>query len=520
VRATTRLILAAVLTVLMVPAPAVAAPVSLPEVRDSVLSWTPCAQDSTAQCATLPVPVDWSDPYSAKVALSVARRTASNPAERIGTLIVNPGGPGGSGVDFAVDSPYFFSDAVQRHFDIVGFDPPGVGHSTPVQCTATLVAAAPSPLITSPRAYAATVAYNRKLAADCRANTGAVYDHADTLTVVRDMDLLRAALGDPKLTFYGASYGTLLGEQYADRFPNRVRAIVLDSVMDHSAGIDGFLGTLTDAAQDSFDQFVAWCARDATCVIRGRDIRAMWAALLARAAAGKLRDPYDQTAALTVSALLGVAFSSLYEPQWYALAHYLKEASAQSDQPGGAGPTGPSGLIQSPFAAVFCNDWRLPVTGYDDYRARLAALRRRAPQMLASPLALTATAGCLGRTAPTANPQRPLRPASTPILLVNARHDPATAFKWALDVREQLGPAAALLIYDGWGHVAYNRSTCLSDAVDDYLITGAVPVAGTHCPPVPPVPFGVGGLAGGQSGEGVGKHAPAGQRGSLRWGYR
>jgi pimeloyl-ACP methyl ester carboxylesterase len=514
VRATTRPILAAVLTMLMVVVPA-AARATLPEVRDAVLAWSPCPQDTTAQCATLRVPVDWSNPYSAKVGLAVARRTASDPAARIGTLIVNPGGPGGSGVDFAVDSPYFFSDAVQRHFDIVGFDPPGVGHSTPVQCTAALVAAVPSPLITGPRAYAGTVAYNRRLAADCRKNTGAVYDHADTLTVVRDMDVLRAALGDPKLTFYGASYGTLLGEQYADRFPNRVRAIVLDSVMDHSVGVDGFLGTLTEAAQDSFDQFVAWCARDKSCVVRGRDIRALWAGLLARATAGKLRDPYDQASALTVSGLLAVAFSSLYEPQWYALAHYLKEADSQPDQPGGAGPTGPSGLIQSPFAAIFCNDWQLPVGGYPDYRNRLSGLRRQAPQMLASPLALTATAGCLGRTTPAADPQRDLRPATTPILLVNARHDPATAFKWALHVREQLGPKAALLIYDGWGHVAYNRSTCLSGVVDNYLITGAVPVVGTHCPPVPPSPFGVGGTAGS-----VGKRAPSGQRRSLHWEYR
>lgn len=514
-RATTRPILAAVLTVLMVAGPAVAARATLPAVRDAVLAWSPCKQDATAQCATLQVPVDWSDPYGAKVGLAVARRPASAPAERIGTLIVNPGGPGGSGVDFAVDSAYFFSDAIQRRFDIVGFDPPGVGHSSPVQCTATLVAAVPSPLITSPRAYAATVAYNRKLAADCKANTGPVYDHADTVTVVRDTDLLRAALGDPKLTFYGASYGTLLGEQYADRFPNRVRAIVLDSVMDHSVGVDGFLGTLTEAAQDSFDQFVAWCARDKTCAVRGRDIPALWATLLTRAAAGTLRDPYDQASELTVAGLLGVAFSSLYEPQWYALAHYMKEADAQPSQPGGAGPTGPSGLIQNSFAAVFCNDWRLPVRGYDDFRDRLAGLRRRAPQMLASPLALTATAGCLGRVAPPVNPQRDLRPASTPILLVNARHDPATAFAWALHVREQLGPKAALLIYDGWGHVAYNRSTCISGVIDSYLISGAVPVLGTHCPPVPPSPFGIGGAGGS-----VAKRAPGGQRGSLHWGYR
>ena len=506
-RATTRPFLAAVLTILAVLAPAAPARAG----RAAALVWSPCAQDATAQCAILQVPVDWADPYSAKVGIAVARRPATDPGARIGTLVVNPGGPGDSGVDFAVGSPAFFTAAVRRRFDIVGFDPRGVGRSNPVRCTASLSAAAPSPLIASPQAYAETIAYNRRLAADCRANTGPLFAHVDTLSVVRDTEALRAALGESTLSLYGASYGSLLAAQYADRYPDRVRAVVLDSVMDHSAGIDGFLGTATGATQDSFNQFIGWCGRDATCAVHGRNVPAIWAVLLERAAAGQLRDPFAPDTAVTVPDLLRVAFSSFYGPQWYALGHYLKEAEAAAPRPGGTTAPAASGLAANSFAAVFCEDWDLPVTGYPDYRSRLADLRQRAPQMLASPLALAATAGCLGWPSRPDNPQRDLNPATTPALLVNPRHDPATAYQWAENVARQLGPNATLLTYDGWGHVAYNRTACVSGFVDDYLINGVRPAAGARCPGVLPDPFGVGS---------VGKQAENGRRPPMRWEYR
>ena len=150
--------------------------------------------------------------------------------------------------------------------------------------------------------------------------------------------------------------------------------------------------------------------------------------------------------------------------------------------------------VEHPFPAVFCADWSLPVTGYADLAAKLAATRVRAPQMLASPLALSATVGCLGWPVPPANPQRPLHPASTPILLIGARHDPATAYAWAQHVMSQLGPDARLITYLGWGHVSYGRSPCLTGFADAYLIDARTPPAGSECPAVPPDPFGVGGV--------------------------
>ena len=448
------------------------------------ITWTPCPDDTTARCGTLSVPVDWADPSSGRIGVAVARRPATDPAHRIGTLVVNPGGPGESGVDFALGT--FFSAALRSRFDLVGFDPRGVGRSHPVICSRALVEAAPSPLITSRQQYGAVVAYNRRLAADCRTRTGPLYGHVDTLSVVRDLDALRSALGEERISFYGASYGTVLGEQYADRFPGRVRAVVLDSVLDHGAAVGDVLGTGASAAQDAFDQFVAWCARDRACALHGRDVRGLWAGLLARAAAGTLRDPFAAGRPVSVFGLLNVAFSSFYAPQWHSLAYYMKEAGAPAPRTASV-PGRPHA-----FPAIMCADWDLPISGYSALVRTLRVLRGRAPQMMVSPLLLTAAVGCLGRDTPPANPQRPLRPAATPVLVLGTRHDPATPYRWARRVAVRLGPAARLVTYRGSGHIAYGRSDCLIGVVDHFLFTGRTPAAGTACPAVPPSPFGVG----------------------------
>jgi pimeloyl-ACP methyl ester carboxylesterase len=492
VRAMTRPILAAFLTVL---AAVTSAGSPAEAARPGVLQWRPCVQDETAQCATLTVPIDWAQPYGPVVGVAVARRPATEPGKRIGTLVVNPGGPGGSGVDFALDSPSFFSPELRGRFDIVGFDPRGVSRSHPIVCATALVAKAPPSSIDSKRAYDTVVAYNRRLAADCARRTGPLYGHVDTLSVVRDVEALRAALGEEKISLYGASYGTLLGEQYAEEYPRRIRAMVLDSVMDHTVDLDGFLGGEAVSAQDSFDEFVAWCARSTECAVHGRDVRKLWAGLLASARRGTLRDPNDPTSPVNLSRLIAVAFGSMYDPQWQALGRYIKEAAD------GAGTklarSAPGGDVsEHSFHAIFCDDWSMPVAGYADLRGRLDRVARTTPRIPFSPLALSSVYGCLGRPGAVSNPQRALSPdRAVPVLLVNARHDPATPHVWARNVAAQLGPPASLLTYEGWGHIVYGRSDCVGAAVDRYLVTVRPPAAGAGCPGTEPMAAGVGPIA-------------------------
>ncbi len=455
--------------------------------RPAGIAWHRCAEDPAAECGTLSVPVNWSEPYGPHVGIAVARRRATSSAARIGSLVVNPGGPGGSGVDFALGSAEFFTPALRGRFDIVGFDPRGIGRSTPVVCSAGVLAQTPSPVIDGARAFQRTVAFNRRLAADCRRRTGPLFDHVDTLSVVKDMDALRAALGEQQISYYGISYGTLLGQQYAEQFPARLRALVLDSSMDHTLDTATFLDTEAAAAQDSFDQFVAWCRRDTSCELRGRDIHALWAGLLQRAARGQLADPVDPGHKLTPYELVAVAHGAFYTPEWYALANYLDAAA--DGTPTAARTTSPL-VYENPFPAVFCSDWSFPIRDAAAYAAHLRRLATIAPDMRYSPLGLTGVAGCLGAPVRTVNPQRAPKPSSRPILVLNAAHDPATAYPWAVGASRQLG--ATLLTYDGWGHTVYGRGPCTTATVDRYLVGMLLPATGTHCPAVAPDPFGIG----------------------------
>jgi len=465
----------------------------VPPARTPSIAWAPCAEDKRVQCGTMTVPADWANPLGPAVTLTIARLPAADPASRIGALLVNPGGPGGSAVDFTFGAMKFFGAEVRKRFDIVGMDPRGVGRSTPVICAQDLVDARPSPLIETERAYVAAVAFNRRLALDCAIRTGPGFAHVDTGSVVRDMEAVRQALGEDKISFYGASYGTLIGEQYAERYPEHLRALALDGIMDHSVGLASFLIQLTAAAEDSFHEFVAWCARDTRCVLRGQDIPKLWTALMARARAGTLENPYDPPDKLDPAGLIGAAVAAFYDPQWYSFAYYLRDTAGLAPTARDAPPP-PVAVTPFSFPAVMCADWYLPLTGFADLRRRLGILAARYPLMLASPLAANAAVGCVGWPTAPANPQRVLipPPGLPPMLLVGTRHDPATSYAWAQQVAAQLGPAATLLTYDGWGHVVYKRSTCVSDAVDRYLITLVRPAAGTICPPVEPEPYGVG----------------------------
>lgn len=457
---------------------------------DAPLTWTACKAEGQedpavvdgSECATLWVPVDWNRPGGPTFGLALARRTATAQQSRVGSLVFGPGGPGDSGVSRIKTGMSRFSQNLQSRFDIVSFDPRGIGRSNPVRCSAALLAKQPSPVISSPAEFSETLVYNRKLAEDCRRTTGPLYDHLDTLQTVRDLDAIRRALGEPKLTFHGSSYGTLLGQQYAEVFPRRVRAVVLESVMDHSLRTRDFLDSQAATTQDSFDEFVHWCDR-VKCGLG--DVRALWAELLARAGRGELAHPRQPGTALTPFTLSYLAVRSLYDPDWPELAALLKSLD-QSQPPVVVPPAAPTGSAANPFA-VFCQDWSLPVAGYQQYATHLKRLARTSPE-LKYPSALLAISTCLGLHGQVDNPQHRLkvRTVSTPLLLTNALHDPAAGYDWATGVARQLGRSGVLLTYEGWGHGTYNSSPCAQAAIDDYLIAQVLPARGATCPAVDP----------------------------------
>ncbi|EDY49656.1 alpha/beta hydrolase [Streptomyces clavuligerus] len=476
---TTGLVTTGLVTTGLIAAPAAHASPS----AAGVLRWAPCGGPARpgAECATLPVPVDWARPDGPGLGLAVARRKATGPGTRVGSMVFGPGGPGDSGVETVVRRIGRFSPEVRSRFDIVSFDPRGVGGSSPVICSGDLLAERPSPELRSQADFDATVAYNRRLRADCRARTGPVFDHLDTARTVRDLEALRAALGERKLTFHGSSYGTLLGAQYAETYPRRVRAMVLESVMDHSVPTTrDFLRSQAAAADDSFQEFVSWCDGAAECALRDRDVREVWRGLLTRAGRGELEDPTKPGIALSSADLVNkIAFRSFYRADHAGLATVI--AKMDTSEPLPASPTRVAPL--PPATPVFCSDWRLPVRDHREYASLVALMHTTAPD-LPHLLPIQMVAACLGT--PTANPQHRLDARGVPPVLVsNALHDPATGHPWAVSVARQLGRSGVLLTYEGHGHGSVTRGPCMEDTVDSYLIDLTVPPRGMSCPAIP-----------------------------------
>lgn len=481
--------------------PSVAATESDPQgtgsAKQQAIDWKPCPKDATAECGTLRLPIDWARPSGDTFGLAVARRKATDPARRLGVLLVNPGGPGASGVDFAVDeATTHFSSDIRERFDIVGFDPRGVGRSHPVKCSAELLRRQPSVYPRNQTEFDRLADHNRALREDCRRHTGPLFDHADTLSVVRDMDALRRSLGEKKINYFGHSYGTLIGEQYAEEYGDRIRSMALTANIDHSLGAREFLVSSAAAAEDSFQEFVKWCDRTSSCALHGRDVTALWDGLLARADRGEIRDPERPDRTLTAHEITFNVFRKFfYGPDREELATYVAGLDAQEPterRPATHPRTNQPSTSQAaagqteaePFHAVFCQDWRIRAKDYQEYARLTRAEMRAAPHMRGSPRVHPAVAGCIGWPDEVNNPQHPLRITEAPrILMLHSRHDPANHFSWAANVHRQTRGTTVLLPYEGAGHSVYNRSDCTRDAVDDYLTELRIPSPGSSCAP-------------------------------------
>lgn len=471
---------------------------AVPTPAQESIAWKPCPQDATAECGTLRLPVDRTRPSGAEFGLAVARRKATDPDRRVGVLLVNPGGPGDSGVDYAVRrAPSTFSADILARFDIVGFDPRGVGGSRPVRCSKELWDRRPSAYPRDQTEFEQLAAFNRALREDCRRHSGPIFDHADTLSVVRDMDAIRRALGEKKINYFGHSYGTLMGEQYAEQYGDRIRAMALTANVDHSLGTRDFLVSSAATAEDSFHQFVRWCDRSGSCALHGRDVTAVWDGLLARADRGEIHDPESPDHVLTANEIAFFAFKSFYGPDWDELATYVAGLDAQDPKERRPAPprshprprTSRTADLQTVTTepllfAVLCQDWRFRPKDHREFAALTEAELTAAPHLRGSARVHAAVAGCVGWPDRVNNPQHRLHITKAPrILMLHSLHDPANHYAWAVDVHRQTRRTTVLLPYEGAGHSVYGRTDCTRDAVDDYLTDLRIPSAGSRCAP-------------------------------------
>ena len=503
--------LAAALVLALLPPAAHAETATAPAVSAGV-KWTPCADTPEVDCGSITVPADWSVKGGPTIRIALARRKASDPAARIGSLLIDPGGPGASGTAVVRGSiGESFSPEVRRRFDLVGLDPRGVGDSTQVLCdqTTTSGVTATDLLLATTAQFNRVRTASRELGQSCRKHSGPVFEALDSKSVARDLDAVRAALGDRKLTFYGISYGTLMGQEYAQLFPQRVRGLVLDSNMDHSRRTTwSFLRSEAAAVQKSFDEYVAWCRRSKACALHGQDVRRVTARLLARAGRGELLEP-GTTEPIDQFILLDDIQFSFMNPSWKQLSQ--RQASLLSGTPTTARamktPSQPgsplslrtrlatgSGFGSEPAAdpepdptGIFCSDWRLPIRSAAEARSLRRRLEKVAPDMKIPAQAWAMTAVCMNWPAAVRNPQQPLHRTKAPVLMLNSRFDPVTPLGWARTAARQSG--ATLLTYDGWGHGVYSmHSSCVSAATERFLTSAKVPAPGTRCAAVDPEP--------------------------------
>jgi pimeloyl-ACP methyl ester carboxylesterase len=427
---------------------------------DPGLDWQPCEAGKPFECATITVPIDYAHPENGTIEVAVARQEATG--EREGTLVFMPGGPGGSGVDRLLNGNVVPAEVAER-FDVVSFDPRGTNRSHAIECDTDLVANLPNVVPEAGARLADVQDYARELGDSCREHTGPLLDHVDSVSVARDIDALRAALGERKVTLYGRSYGTLAGQMYAETFPHRVRGIVLDSVFNHGLTPSKFITTQVAAGEDAFTAFANWCADDATCALHGQDVGQVYGELWEKSVRGELPVP--------PMALNQNTLNKFYGPDWAGLAEQLK------------GLTGARAMAETtPFPiGAFCADHRVRFSSQGEWLSLWRKQNAVAP-IMRTHFAWAVVSLCSAWPAETPNPQhRTDADDAPPILIMNSLHDPATSHEWARDVHRQLDDSV-LLTYDGSGHGVMDRTECTRAVFTDYVLDRETPRPGTHCP--------------------------------------
>lgn len=493
------------------------------------VKWSPCHRDAGPfECGTVQVPLDYDEPDGATISLAVIRLPAAAPARRIGSLFVNPGGPGGSGVDLVLFAGRFiFPREVADRFDIVGFDPRGVARSTQLRCFGTVRQMfpylSPMPFPVTDQEEATWVDNERHLVGACDQRAGRIGEHMSTANVARDLDELRQAVGDQQLTYYGVSYGSYLGTTYANLFPERVRAVGVDSVLDpiawaNEGGTIPFSTRLRSdrSAMATLTEFFRLCDEAGPRCSFGPDAGARFEALAGRLRQAPVVFPGRDGSTFSygyphlVADSLGAMYDSM---SWQFFAGFLASLDAQAD-PVALGEARDAFQRQLDFgtkrgfprypsffeglAGVMCTDTDGP-SGYPAWSSAADAAEAqfghfgRIWTWISSPCAEWPFEDADRYAGPFTNQ------TANPVLVVGNLFDPATGYHGAETV-DALLPNSSLLTVAGWGHGSIGRSRCADQLIVDYLVDQVTPPAGTVChqdfvpfverPPGPPGPGG------------------------------
>ena len=448
------------------------------------IQWKACG--GGFQCGTLAVPLDYTKPDGKKIDIAVTRHPASKPDQRIGALFMNPGGPGASAIELA--RTYSRVGPIGDRFDIVGFDPRGVGESTPLDCHSHLVDIYDAdPTIDSPADRTETLATSKAFVDECKKKYGDLLTFLGTTDVARDMDQVREALGEKQINYLGYSYGTSLGQEYARLFPTHVRSMIIDGVVDHAPN------GLTTAQQQAggfetaLDSYVAHCKSDG-CGFGGQDAAAVIDQVSAAAEKAPIPAPDADRPAGPGVVSLALAQALYSETLWGTLSAALRDAQ-DGDGSGlvdladmylGRGDDGTYDGGFEIYFAVSCLDDTWP-SNPDTVIAAAAAAEKKTPRF-GGPIVIDYI-----RCAMWPAKSKPLHPvpASTkglpPIVVVSTTHDPATPYQNGVDVAKQI-PGAVLVTNEGEGHTVVGQGKpCIDDMATAYFVDLKVPKNGFTC---------------------------------------
>lgn len=445
------------------------------------------------ECGQVPVPISYDEPGGERLPLTLVRAVFPGQVDRIGSLVVNPGGPGASGVDAAIGLALSLPEDVLRRFDIVGFDPRGVALSSPVECIPDdtkdrLIASEPQP--TSADQLDEVFGLADEVAKDCidRYESPAALGAFNTVDTARDMDLLRQALGEEKLTYLGYSYGTTLGSTYAELFPDRVRAFVLDAAVDPDNDAKAEAEAQAAGLEASFDAFAQNCTSLIAGCPLGPDPRRFVDELMLQASQTPIPSAAEgETRQATPGVIHTAVVAALYDTRtWPQLSQALAAARngnsdgvfSLADSYAGRLENGTYSNQLDANLAINCADTDEEIDT-DDIRALAAEWDAKYPLFGAG------SAASLYTCTPWEGERTPLperdAEGSAPILVVGNSGDPVTPLPGAVDLAEDL-TAGVLLTWQGQGHTSYPKNQCVNDAVNRYLIDLVVPLDGLTCP--------------------------------------
>jgi len=456
-----------------------------PEPPVTPVQWAPCG---ALLCGTVAVPLDYAQPQLGTLEISLEMHPATDPAERIGSLVINPGGPGGSGINDLPSELSVLTPELLARFDIVSFDPRGVERSSPVHCntgsSGTLPASTgplPDPVPSTAAAQQALFANDAAYAAQCETLSGELLPFVGTVDTARDLDRIRQALGDAQLTFFGHSYGTLLGATYAQMFPTHVRAMVLDGAIDPAMSTEQMVIEQSESFEAVLDDFFSWCAStgcqwhpagDPTTALLGLIAQSRQRAI--PAGGGAVAGPGE-----IYTAILADLYS---RSSWPSLGRALADAAAGDGAPALTLAHGytTSGGTNSADAetAIDCLDHPVDrdLASFSAFVAQAAA---HAPFF--GPLLAWGEVVCAQwPVPPSRTPQATTAVGSPPILVVGATKDPATPYQWAQRLAAEL-QHGMLVTWQGENHVAYYYSACVRTIDQAYFVQGTLPAPGTVC---------------------------------------